>query len=217
MAKETFDRSKPHVNIGTIGHTATFQDTANALFVEDTGSSTAGNPAPSSVLAFSAPASASAETASVAFPIDDVFVFDPASSGNALSIDFRLDIQSTLIAGSPEIEVAFAIVQDEPFIATRSAGSLDGTEIGWTTLDQTGLRLEDFVAVDGDADRPDFSRPFQFGYAFTGDYSTSALSVELGLDNMFVEITTIPEPTSLALALAMGATLVWHRWWNRDE
>jgi hypothetical protein len=43
------------------------------------------------------------------------------------------------------------------------------------------------------------------------------LSVDLGLDNMLVEITTIPEPTTIALAVAMGASLLWHRWWSGDE
>jgi hypothetical protein len=217
MAKETFDRSKPHVNIGTIGHTSTFEDTAGALLVDDTGSETTGNPAPSSVLAFSAPASVSQQTASVAFPIDEYFVFDPTSSGIAESLSFQLDVLSSIVGGTSDVEIAFAIIQDEPFVAALSAGSVDGTELDWTIISQTGLRVDDFIAVDGGPERPDFSRPFQFGYAFTGEYSSTALSVELGLDNMQVEITTVPEPSTILLAAAMGATLLWSRWFSTDE
>lgn len=214
MAKENFERTKPHVNIG---HTATLEDSARALSVDDPGSETEGNPAPSSVLVFSAPATSSAETATVAFPVDDVFVFDPARSGDAVSFDFQLDVLPSTVDGTPDVEIAFAILQDEPFIASRSAGSIDGTESDWTTIGQGGLLVKDFIAVDGGPERPDFSRPFQFGYAFTGKYSTSALSVDLGLDNMFVEITTVPEPSSIMLALAMGVSLWWHRWCSGDE
>ena len=83
-------------------------------------------------------------------------------------------------------------------------------------MGQTGLLPGEFSEVGGGG-RVDFSQPFQFGYAFTGDYSTTALSVELGLDNMHVEITTVPEPTTIAMVCAMGAALLWHRWWNGDE
>jgi hypothetical protein len=34
---------------------------------------------------------------------------------------------------------------------------------------------------------------------------------------MSVEITTIPEPTSLALAFSLGAAFLWHRWRGDDE
>ena len=216
MAKEKFVRDKPHVNVGTIGHTATLEDTALALSVDDLGSTIGGNPAPSSVLTFDAPASSFAERATVAFPIDEFFVFDPTSSGDAVSLDFQLDVLSSIVDGTPDVDIAFTILQDEPFVASSSAGSVDGTETSWTTIGQTGLRVEDFMAVDGGPELPDFSRPFQFGYAFTGEYSTSALSVELGLDNMQVEITTVPEPSSIVLAAAMGVSLWCHRWFRSD-
>lgn len=214
MAKEKFVRSKPHVNVGTIGQTVL--DTSGNLQVDDSGSDTEGNLAPSSVLTFSAPASSSSETATVAFPIDTDFVFDPNSSGPAVSIDFQFDVL-TSISGTPEIDVTLAIVQGgKSFIASHVGGSpsVDNSTAAWATVGQTGLLPEEFSEVGGGPDRVDFGQPFQFGYAFTSHYSTTALSVELGLDNMQVEITTIPEPTTIALAFAMGAALLWHRWWD---
>jgi len=217
MAKETFDRSKPHLNIGTV-HTSTFEDTSGALIVADLGSDTDGNPAPSSILALSAPASSSVETATVVFPVDDYFVFDPAVSGESVSIDYQLDLDPTTFAGFSEIDVTFAILQGgNEFVASRSAGSIDGSEVGWTTISQTGLRAEDFEAVDGSSSLPQMGQLYQFGYAFSGEYSTTALSLKLGLDNMQVEITTVPEPSSILLAAAMGATLLWSRWFSNDD
>jgi hypothetical protein len=160
----------------------------------------------------------SPEPVAIAFPIDDVFFFDPATSGPAVSIDFQIDVLSTMVAGTTDVDITLAIIQDEPFIFGRGGEpSVDGSESGWTTLGQSGLLAEDFTAVDGGLERPDFSRPFQFGYAFSGVFSTEALSVELGLDNMAVEITTVPEPSSFMLAVAMGATFCWHRWRRGDE
>lgn len=214
MAKENFDRSKPHVNIG---NTSTVIDSSGMLVSGDMASVSVGNPAPSSVLTFGAQSSASPEIATVAFPVDSYFFFDPESSGDAVSLDFALDVLPTTVLGTSDIEIAFTIIQDEPFVATRAAGIIDGTELDWTTFGQTGLKAEDFAAADGGAELPDFSRPFQFGYAFTGEYSSSALSVELGLDNMTVEITTVPEPSSIALVAAMGASLLLHRLMGGDK
>lgn len=208
MAKENFDRSKPHLNIG---NTVNVTDTSGTLLSGDQGSATVGNPAPSSVLTFGAQSSTTPEIATVAFPIDSYFMFDPESSGDAESLAFSLDVLPNTISGTSNLEIAFTIIQDEPFVATRAAGIIDGTELDWTTFGQTGLEADDFMAVDGGTELPDFSRPFQFGYAFTGEYSTSALSVDLGLDNMTVEITTVPEPSSIALVAAMGASLLFHR------
>ena len=121
MAKETFDRSKPHLNVGN--NSQTVDDTSIILLVDDSGSITEGNDAPSSVLTFSAPGSASAETATVAFPIDTDFLFDPNSSGPALSIDYSFDV-TTSISGASELDVMLAIVQNgKSFLATRPTGS----------------------------------------------------------------------------------------------
>jgi hypothetical protein len=217
MAKETFQRSKPHVNIGTLDYTLTL-DGASGLTVLDTGTDVDGNPGPSMVLTFGAPTPLAPESVAIAFPIDDVFFFDPATSGPAVSIDFLIDVLPSTVVGTADVDVTLAIIQDEPFIVERAGGpSVDGSESGWTTLGQNGLRSEDFVAVDGGPERPDFGRPFQFGYAFSGEFSTTALSVELGLDNMEVEITTVPELSSFILAVAMGATLCWHRFRSGNE
>lgn len=217
MAKETFERSKPHVNVGTIGHVHVVSDTSGLLTFDDDGSQTVGNDAPSSVVSFEAPMPSTVEFASIAFPIDDEWVFDPNSSGAAESIDFQLDVLPDNVLGTPEIEVTLAIVQGESFIATAAgAPTFDGSETDWTTLFQRNLRASDFEAADGGPERPDFSLPFQFGYAFSAEYST-ALDVDMYLDNMTVEITTIPEPTSWALAMSLGAALLWNRWFRSDE
>jgi hypothetical protein len=156
----------------------------------------------------------------VAFPFDTDFVFDPNSSGPAQSIDFQLDVLANALSGTPQVDITLAILQSgKSFIASRAGGSpsVESGDTDWTNLGQTGLLADEFQAVDGGSDRVDFSQAFQFGYAFTGNYSSAALSVDLGLDNMLVEITTIPEPTTIALAVAMGASLVWNRWWHGDE
>ncbi len=216
MAKEKFDRSKPHVNIGTINYTKILRDETGLLTAEDD-ASTDGE---SVVLTFSAPASSAPETATVAFPFDTDFVFDPNSSGPALSIDFQLDVLANALSGTPEVDITLALLQSgKSFIASRAGGSpsVDSGDTNWTNVGQSGLLADEFLAVDGGPDRVDFSQTFQFGYAFTGNYSATALSVDLGLDNMLVEITTIPEPTSIALAFAMGTALLWNRWWNGDD
>lgn len=220
MAKEKFVRNKPHVNIGTTGYTKTLVDTAGQLTIGEDGAESSGNPAPSSLLSMSAPMSSAPQTAIVAFPIDDYFRFDPISSGPALSIDFQLDVLPLAVGGTDHVDITLAILQDnEAFIVSRAGGSpsVDGAETDWTTLGQADLLPENFLPVDGGTERVDFNEPFQFGYAFTGEYSTTALAVELGLDNMQVEITTVPEPTSIAMAVAMGAALLWSRWWGGDE
>jgi len=216
MAKEKFDRSKPHVNIGTVNYTGTLVDTAGQLTAEDDASPDE----ESMVLTFSAPASSVPETATVAFPFDSDFVFDPNSSGPAVSIDFQLDVLANVLSGTPDVDITLAILQGgKSFVASRAGGSpsVDSGDTDWTNVGQTGLVANEFQAVDGGSDRVDFSQAFQFAYAFSGEYSSMALSVDLGLDNLHVEITTIPEPTTIALAFAMGASLLWHRWWNGDD
>ena len=217
MAKEKFERTKPHVNVGTIGHHEVL-DAAASLTVMEAGPTTGGNPDEYMILSIDAPPASVPDSVAVAYPIDDTFVFDPATNGAAVSIDFLVDVFPTTIEGTADVDITLAIIQDEPFIFARGATpSVDGSEDDWTTLGQSGLVADDFRAVDGGLERPDFSRPFQFGYAFSGEFSSEALSVELGLDNMAVEITTVPEPSSLVLAMAMGATFCWHRWRGGDD
>ena len=212
MAKETFDRSKPHVNIGTVDFGQIATDTSGQLSYSDDVDPTDDF----MLVGFDAPASLKSETAAVAFPIDTEFLYDPATSGPALSLDFEPDVISQNIPGTSHIEVSLAIVQDEPFLATGTS-FLDGTEIAWTTLVQRNLVADDFRPVDGGLQRPDFSQPFQFGYAFSGEYSSTALDVDLQLDNRTVEITTVPEPTTMGLAFSLGAAYVWHRWFGTKD
>jgi hypothetical protein len=216
MAKEKFVRDKPHVNIGTVNYTGTLVDTAQQLTAEDDASPDG----ESMVLTFSAPTSSELEWATVAFPFDTDFVFDPNSSGPAVFVDFKLDVMANVLSGTPDVEITLALLQGgNSFIASSAAGSpsIDSSDTDWTNVGQFGLLANEFQAVDGGSDRVDFGQSFQFGYAFSGHYSTTALSVDLGLDNMEVEFTTIPEPSTIALAFAMGAALLWHRWWDGDE
>lgn len=209
MAKETFDRSKPHVNIGTVSQIVT--DTSGQLTLSGNGSETQGSPAPSTQLFFSAPGSGSPQSYAVAYPIDTDFVFDPATSGRAVSIDFAVDVLPTAVTGSNDIQVTLTILQDQFFVAS-GAGDFLTTGGAWVTADHIGLLASDFRAVDGGGALPDFGRSFQFGYAFLGDYSTQGLSIELGVDNMTVEITTVPEPMSIAVMLVLcGGALLCRR------
>jgi len=112
--------------------------------------------------------------------------------------------------GTTDVDVTLAILQGKFFTAPRtvqSAGNL-GT---WNTVNGDDLLATDFAAVDGSGDLPDFGRPFQFGYAFGSEYSTTALDVSLAVDNMSVEITLVPEPSSFVLILALGACAAWSR------
>lgn len=215
MAKEKFVRDKPHVNIGTFNYTGTIVDTAGTLVAEDDASLDG----ESMVLTFGAPASSALETATVAFPFDSDFVFDPNTSEPAVSIDFQLDVLANAVSGTSQVDVTLAILQNgNSFLASRAGlPSVDSGDATWTPLGQSDLLASEFQAVDGGPDLVDFSQSFQFGYAFTGHYSTTALNVDLGLDNLLVEITTVPEPTTIALAFAMGASLLWHRWWNSND
>jgi hypothetical protein len=212
MAKEKFDRSKPHVNVGAA--TGIFENSSGQLVVTGSGSETQGNPAPSTLLGMNAPASSTLQRAMIAYPIDTDFLFDPATNGAAVSIDFQLDILPSVVDGTSQLYVTLALLQDEPFTAVLSRQSV-AEGVSWLTLGDIGLQASDFSAVDGGPERPDFGRPFQFGYAFSGEYSTGGLDVQIGVDNMQVEITTIPEPSSIVLVLSLGVVLLWSRWWRR--
>ncbi len=209
MAKETFDRSKPHVNIGTVSQIVT--DTSGQLTLSGVGDQVGGNPAPSTQLFFSAPGSGGPESFVVAYPFDTDFVFDPVGRGRLESMDFFIDVLPTEITGTANIEVTLAILQDEVYVASGSGGSVSqGT--GWLTVGDGGLLASDFFEADGGAGQPDFGRVFQFGYAFMGDYSTQGLNVELGVDNMSVSITTVPEPMSIVVLLVLcGGALMCRR------
>jgi len=196
-------------------------DTSGQLVSTDGVDPGTGNPAPSAVLTFSAPASSSPQSAGIAFPIGEDFEFnyDPAEFGPVESLDFLIDILPNGVQGTPEVHITLAILQNEFFIADidPNTPSIDGTEPGWTQLAQLGLRAEDFTATDGGPERPDFNQPFEFGYAFLADYQTTPLQVQLQLDNMEATVNTIPEPTLFALAIVLGAPLLLRRRYRMNE
>lgn len=179
-----------------------------------------GYPAPSAVLKIDAPATTAEQRVVFAYPIGDELAYDPAELGPATSLDFSIDVLAESIAGASQIDVTLAVLQRELFIAspTSSTPSVDGDEVGWTRLSQTGLQARDFLAADGSDAAPDFSEPFQFAYAFHADYSTGALTAELRVDNMEAAVNTVVlEPTSLGLAAAMGAAVLWRRCFSGED
>ena len=177
-----------------------------------------GNPPPSAALTFAGPATGIEEYVVVAFPIGDEFVYDPIEFGPATSLDFDLDVLAQPVAGASHIDITMAVVQGELFLAAPnpSTPTVDGTEGAWLTISHTGFQARDFMATDGSGASPDFSEPFQFAYAFHANYATTTLSVDLRLDNMEATVNTIPEPTTIGLAMAMGASFLWHRWWDNQ-
>ncbi len=201
MAKENFDRSKPHVNIGTVSQIVT--DTSGQLSLGGVGDTIDGNPAPSTKLFVSAPGSGDPQSFIVAYPFDSDFVFTPiADCCRNMTMDFAIDVLPTVITGTADVEVTLAILQDEVYVATGQGGAVaPGT--GWMTVSDTGLIASDFFEADGGAGHPDFTRTFQFGYAFMGDYSTEGLNVELNVDNMHVGLNNVPEPMTLAIVLVL--------------
>ncbi len=211
MAKEKFERTKPHVNVGTVART--LEDSSGQLSLDGAGSDTLGNPPPSTLLVFGAPGSSTSEVATVAYPFDSDFVFRASTGQPALTIDFGVDVLPQVLEGTSQIHVTLALLQDEPFVAT-AAGQPVESGAAWMRVSDRGLGPGDFTAVDGSPNHPDFSRAFQFGYALTGQYSQGGLDVEIGVDNMRVEITTVPEPTSIVLALSLGISLLVGRWWR---
>lgn len=194
-------------------------DTSGQLTLTDSVDETLGNPPPSAVLTFEAPTTGTEEYAVVAFPIGDEFVYDPIEFGPATSLDFAIDVLVEPVAGASHVDITLAVLQGEFFVAAPNTSTpyVDGMEGGWTRFSHTGFESRDFLAVDGSGLAPDFSEPFQFAYAFHTNYLSTALSVELRLDNMEAIVNTIPEPTSLGLAMAMGATVLWHRWRNDGD
>jgi hypothetical protein len=219
MAKEKFERTKPHVNVGTIGHVQRVEGPGGLTFGSEE-STAFGNPPNSYLLSVDAPATASAEAMTVVIPVDDEFFFR-LSTGPAASIDFSLDVLPLAVEGTNDVDVSLGIFQGEFYLA-RATSTFDPPSIGgpateWNTLRGQNLFASDFQEADGGAGHPDFHQPFQFGYAFTSQTATPPLHLQLGLDNMTVEITTIPEPTSLILAISIGATFLWNRWRGDDD
>jgi hypothetical protein len=194
-------------------------DTSGQVTLTDSVDESVGNPSPSAVLTFDAPATGTEEHVVVAYPIGDEFFYDPIEFGPATSLDFALDVLAAPVEGASHVDITLAVLQGDFFVASPnpSTPSVDGSEGGWARLSQTGIEARDFLAVDGSGLVPDFSMPFQFAYALHANYSSTALSVALRLDNMEATVNTVPEPSSLGLAMAMGAAMLWHRWWSSAD
>lgn len=220
MAKEKFERTKPHVNVGTIGHAQGVEGPAG-LTVDTVESTSAGNPPESYELSVDIPATSAPELATVVIPLDDDFFFR-LETGPAVSLDFSIDVLPATVEGTNDVDVSLAILQHSRFFLARPSStfdppSIDGEELQWTSLSAQDLTADEFDAVGGRVGHPDFSQPFQFGYALTSETSSAGQLLELGLDNMVVEITTIPEPSTIGLAVSLGAAYLWHRWRGDDD
>ena len=195
-------------------------DTSGQATLADGVDDLAGNPPPSHVLQINAPASSSTEHVVAAFPIGDEFAYDPIEFGPATSLEFSLDVLAEAVIGTSHVDVTLAVLQDDFFIAPPNPSTpfVNGSEGGWTRLSHSGFEARDFVSVNGDGSVPDFAAPFQFAYAFHSDYSTTALSVDLRLDNMEATVNTVPEPcTGVFVAMALGASVLWRHFWHEDE
>lgn len=210
MAKENFDRSKPHVNVAA--STTTITDTAGELSLEAVSSDTLG-----ASLTLSAPPSALGEVVIVGYPFDEIFRIEPTRERPVLSIDYQLDVLPLAIVATDPLEVSFAIRQDQQYFLS-AARHVYGDWGSWRPVADAGLTADDFVALGGGPGRPDFGQAFHFGFALTGQYAEEGLYVEVGLDNLHVEITSVPEPSSFvlvaALGASLGASLLWQRWWR---
>ncbi len=211
MAKENFERSKPHVNIGTVSQIVT--DTSGQLTLSGIADEFVGNDAPSTKLFISAPGSGNPQSFIVAYPFDADFTFvpDDAACCREMSMDFAIDMLPLDVTGTANLEVTLAILQGEVFVASGHGGAVS-PGAGWMTVSDSGLIASDFFEVDGGSSHPDFTRTFQFGYAFMGDYSTDGLSVELNVDNMHVGINNVPEPVTGTIVLVLiGGALMCRR------
>lgn len=202
MAKENFDRSKPFLLPAEI-----IEDTSGQLTVglEEL--------LPDAVsLSMSAPTSGSVESAIVGLPFDQEFFFQPALNRPATTIDYQIFLLPSELQGVTDPYVTFALRQDQQvFLGTRHLPlSLDSS---WLGFSDSGLEADDFLTLDGRI-APDFSQPFQFGFAFGAEYSTAGAQVEVGIADMHVSVFSVPEPSSIMLVASMGVTLLLHRWWR---
>lgn len=189
----------------------------DTVVVQEFLNASAGNPAPSMELTLTAPSSSVPQTAIVAYPIGEDFEFryDPAELGAVESLEFLLDVLPVRVEGTARVDISLAILQGELFVAPPRSDTpgVTGAQTQWTTLSQSGLRAEDFVAVDGGGERPDFGLPIEFGYLYTADFDAAGLDVVLQLDNFEATVNTVPEPTAaaLVLVLVLAAALLWRR------
>jgi hypothetical protein len=189
------------------------------LTFESAESATIGNPPNSYLLTVEAPATSSAESATVIIPLDDEFFFR-LSTGPAVSMDFSVDVLPLTVEGTNDVDVSLGILQGEFYLAratpTFDPPSISGPAAEWITLRAQGFSASDFQEADGGPGHPDFGQPFQFGYALTSQSSAPPLHMDRGLDNMYVEITSIPEPSSIVMAFSLGAAFLWNRWRSHD-
>ncbi len=191
----------------------------DTVVVQELLNATAGNPAPSAELSLSAPAASTPQTAVVAYPIgeDFEFFYDPAELGPVASLDYVIDVLPVRVDGTPGVDVSLAVWQGELFVAEPRRDTPSLTEVGaeWLTLGQSNLRADNFVALDGSGEHPDFTQPIEFGYLWTADFANRGLEVTLLLDNMEATINPVPEPTSAVLALTLGGALLVRRFTRR--
>jgi hypothetical protein len=195
-------------------------DTSGEATLNDRVDDLTGNPLPSQVLQINAPASSNSEYVVAAFPIGDEFAYDPIEFGPATSLDFTLDVLAEDVTGTSHVDITLAVLQNDFFVAPPNPSTplVDGSEGGWIRLAHGGFEARDFESVNGDGSVPDFAAPFQFAYAFHANYSTTALSVDLRLDNMEATVNTVPEPcTGVFVAIALGASVLWRNLWHEDE
>ena len=168
MAKEKFERTKPHVNVGTIGHVQQIDGPAGLTF-DSTESTVTGNPPESYLLTIEATSAFASEPTTVVIPIDDEFFFR-LGTGPAESIEFSIDVLPQVFTGSGDLDVSLGILQGEFYLA-KETSDLRSTKYHWGESRSGAhcnhqeayllVTLKKWMVVQGN---PDFNRPFQFGY-----------------------------------------------------
>ena len=159
MAKEKFERTKPHVNVGTIGHVQKAEGPAGLTF-DSAESETIGNPPNSYILTVDAPATSSPESATVIIPLDDEFFFH-LSTGPAVSMNFSIDVLPLTVEGTNDVDVSLGILQGEFYLA-RATPTFDPPRCGTS-------RFRSTVSVRLRAHEPDFNAALAFA-TWSGQY-----------------------------------------------
>jgi hypothetical protein len=136
-----------------------------------------------------------------------VFTFNPAISGTIQDISFSLDIDLPISLGTVGFEQLFFTVRS---LSTGNAAGFTNitAQPGWQTVTVSGLTNADFSAQDFSGAN---ALSFGFGFTSSGDVTSGAQAISIGVDNFVVTINSIPEPSSTLLVGSMLLLLVARR------
>jgi len=138
--------------------------------------------------------------------------YDPSVDGAIETLDYSED--TLAIAGSNT--VSRVILRQDGLLYQLEQTYLAGPSSSeWVKTNFTGLTATDFalwfngtLIPTGDPDFSEAGSPIEFGFFRTQSFGVFGGAVQTGIDNWQVEITVIPEPTSLLLVItATGVVL----------